>query len=241
MRGRILIVEDSVVNRMLLERLVSEQGHETTAVVDGLAALEWLDTDGEPPVDMVLLDLEMPRLDGYATLQRMKEDEQLAHLPVVVISAVDELDAVVRCIELGALDYLPKPVDPSILRARLTAGLTAKRLRDLEREYLEQVGHVIDSAVAVEGGEPPTAALAAVAQRDDALGQLARTFERMACEVQAREARLREEVRELRIAIDAERQDRQVAEITASDYFRTLRDRAADLRETIRQADDPAS
>jgi two-component system cell cycle response regulator len=236
--GRILIVEDGVVNRMLLMRLASGQGHQPTAVEDGLAALAWLDAPNHV-ADMVLLDLEMPRLDGYETLRRMKQEQRHAHLPVVVISAVDDLAAVVRCIELGALDYLPKPVDPSILRARIRTGLTAKRLRDLELEYLEQVGHVIDASVAVEHGDPPPTSLATVAERDDALGQLARTFARMAREVQAREMRLRGEVRELRIAIDAERQERQVAEITESDYFRALRERAADLRQSIRQPQQP--
>ncbi len=231
--GRVLVVEDALVNRMLLERLLREQGHAVTSVDDGLAALDVLAGAGEPPFDVVLLDLVMPRLDGYGTLERMKADPRLAHLPVIVISAVDELDSVVRCIELGALDYLPKPVDPSILRARLNAGLAAKRLRDLEREYLEQVERVIDAAAAVEADAFDPATLDAVAARDDALGQLARTFQRMAGEVRAREERLRAQVAELRIEIDEARQARQVAEITDSDYFRSLRDRAAELRRTI--------
>ena len=132
--GRVLVVEDAIVNRKLIERLLRERGHSVTAVGDGLAALEALGGDGEPSFDVVLLDLVMPGLDGYQTLERMKADPRLAHLPVIIISAVEELDSVVRCIELGALDYLPKPVDPSILRARLTAALSAKRLRDLEVE-----------------------------------------------------------------------------------------------------------
>jgi class 3 adenylate cyclase len=139
--GRVLVVEDSIVNRKLIERLLIEAGHTVTAVGDGLAALEALGGEGDsfvgdgvPPFDVVLLDLVMPGLDGYATLERMKADPQLAHLPVIVISAVEELESVVRCIGLGALDYLPKPVEPAILRARLTAALSAKRLHDLEVE-----------------------------------------------------------------------------------------------------------
>jgi two-component system cell cycle response regulator len=231
--GRVLVVEDALVNRMLLERLLREQGHEVLVAEDGQAALDRLEGEGEPSVDVVLLDLVMPRLDGYGTLERMKATPRLAHLPVIVISSVDELDSVVRCIELGALDYLPKPVDPSILRARLTAGLTAKRLRDLEREYLEQVELVIGAAAAVEADAFDPASLASVAARDDALGQLARTFQRMAGEVRAREDRLRAEVAELRIEIDEVRQERKVAEITESEYFRSLRDRAAELRRTV--------
>jgi two-component system cell cycle response regulator len=231
--GRVLVVEDALVNRMLIERLLREQGHVASGVGDGLEALDALGTDGEPPFDVVLLDLVMPGLDGYGTLARMKGDPRLAHLPVIVISAVEELDSVVRCIELGALDYLPKPVDPSILHARLNAALAAKRLRDLEREYLEEVGRVIDAAAAVEADVFERASLDTVAARDDALGQLARTFQRMAGEVRAREERLREEVRELRIEIDVARQERHVAEITDTDYFRSLRARASTLRETV--------
>ena len=228
--GRVLVVEDSLVNRKLIERLLRQDGHEVSSVGDGLAALEALGGEGEPVFDVVLLDLVMPGLDGYATLERMKADDRLAHLPVIVISAVDELGSVVRCIELGALDYLPKPVEPAILRARLCAALSAKRLRDLEREYLEQVGRVIDAARAVEAGAFDAAALNAVAARADALGQLARTFQRMAEEIRAREERLRAEVRELRIEIDLARQAQRVAEITDTDYFKELRARASDLR-----------
>lgn len=237
MNGRVLVVEDALVNRMLIERLLREQGHSVVSVADGISAIERLGTDGEPPFDVVLLDLVMPELDGYAVLERMKAAPHLAHLPVIVISAVEDLDLVVRCIELGALDYLPKPVDPSILRARLNAALSAKRLRDLEREYLVQVGRVIDAAVALEGDGFQASTLDGVASRSDALGQLARTFQRMAREVQAREERLRQEVRELRIEIDASRQDRQLAEITETDYFQSLRSRAAELRRSVSEGD----
>jgi two-component system cell cycle response regulator len=230
--ARVLVVEDALVNRMLLERLLREQGHHVTSVEDGLAALEQLqdETAAESSYDVVLLDLEMPRLDGYGTLQRMKAQPELAHLPVIIISAVDELGSVVRCIELGALDYLPKPVEPSVLRARIAAALTAKRLRDLELEYLEQVELVIAAAATVEAGSFDAVTLDGVAAREDALGQLARTFQRMAHEVQAREDRLKAQVAELRIEIDNAQQAQRVAEITDTDYFRSLRDRAKTLR-----------
>jgi two-component system, cell cycle response regulator len=234
--GRVLVVDDARVNRLLIERLLREQGHDILTAGDGLTALELLGTGGEPGVDVVLLDLVMPGLDGYETLARMKAEPRLAHLPVIVISAVDELASVVRCIELGALDYLPKPVEPAILRARLNAALSGKRLRDLEREYLEQVDRVIGAADSVESDTFDPASLDAVGAREDALGQLARTFVRMAGEVRAREDRLRREVMELKIVIDAGRQDRQVAEITETDYFRSLRGRAADLRRTVAAA-----
>jgi two-component system cell cycle response regulator len=235
MTSRALVVDDSRVNRLLLARALTELGIETVEAENGLRALEVM---ASSPVDVVLLDLLMPELDGYGTLERLRADEALRHVPVIVITAVDELDSVVRCIELGATDYLPKPFEPAILRARVTASLAGKRLRDLELEYLEQVGHVIAAASAVEAGEFDAVSLEAVAARDDALGGLARTFARMADEVRAREARLQAEVRELRIEIDASRQSTKVAEITGSDYFKDLRSRAAELRRTVGQEED---
>ncbi len=222
--GRALIVDDNKVNRMLLRRGLVEQGVDVIEAEDGKQALDTLATE---PVDVILLDLLMPVLDGYATLELIKADEGLRHLPVIVITAVEDLESVVRCIELGATDYLPKPFNAQLLRARVNASLAGKRLRDLELEYLEQVGHVIRAAGAVEAGESH------VAERDDALGTLARVFARMADEVRAREERLKAEVRELRIEIDEQRQARKVAEITDSDYFKQLRSRAQDLRRSV--------
>jgi two-component system, cell cycle response regulator len=232
-----LVVDDSRVNRLVLVRQLAGLGLEALEAENGAEALDLL--RAHPGViELVLLDVIMPELDGYATLERLRADDALRHVPVIVITAVDELDSVVRCIELGATDYLPKPFEPAILRARLAASLAGKRLRDLELEYLEQVGHVIAAASAVEAGEFQAVSLEAVAARDDALGGLARTFARMADEVRAREARLRAEVRELRIEIDASRQSTKVAEITGSDYFKDLRARAAELRREVGHEED---
>jgi DNA-binding response OmpR family regulator len=187
---------------------------------------------------LLLLDLVMPGMDGYDTLAAIKADEGLRHLPVIVISGVDELDSVVRCIEMGATDYLPKPFNAALLEARVNASLAGKRLRDLELEYLEQVGHVIDAATALEEERFDPADLETVATRDDALGVLARSFARMAGEVRAREERLRREVAELRIEIDEAKQAQRVAQITGTDYFRDLRGRAAELRRLMDE--DPA-
>jgi CheY-like chemotaxis protein len=228
--GRILVVDDSAMNRLVLQKALLEDGHTPVLAEDGLQALEVLRTEDEPPIDVVLLDLEMPVLDGYETLDRIKADERLRHLPVIVISSVEELESVVRCIENGAADYLPKPFDPALLRARLNASLAAKRLHDLELEYLEQVGRVVDAAAAVEAEDFEPEILDGVAARDDALGQLARVFQRMAREVFERERRLKAEVQQLRIEIDEARAERQVAEITDTDYFRDLQAKASKLR-----------
>jgi DNA-binding response OmpR family regulator len=152
---------------------------------------------------------------------------------VIMISAVEEMESVIRCIEMGATDYLPKPFNPALLQARLNASLAEKRLRDLELEYLEQVGYVTDAAAAVEAAAFDPESLNGVGARDDALGQLARVFQRMAREVYAREQRLKQEVQELRIELDEARQERQVAEITETDYFQRLQAQAQDLREII--------
>ena len=232
-RGRILVVEDDPLARSILTRRLQFEGHEAETAESGLQALDRLERADAAPFDVVLLDIEMPELDGYETLSRIKENEGLRHIPVIMISGVDELESIVRCIEMGATDYLPKPFDAAILRARLNASLAEKRLRDLELEYLEQVGRVIAAAGAVEADEFDPASLEGVATRDDALGQLARTFQRMALEVRAREDRLRQELRELRIEIDEQRQDRKVAEITGTEYFKNLCDRAKDLRKII--------
>ena len=229
--GRILAVEDDPLALKILRKHLESQSYNVETASSGVEALEKLSAGSV--FDVVLLDIVMPELDGYQTLERIKADEALRHIPVIMISGVDELSSVVRCIEMGATDYLQKPFDRAILQARLNSSLAEKRLRDLELEYLEQVGHVISAAAAVEANEFDPAALETVAARDDALGQLARTFQRMALEVRAREERLRQEVRELRIEIDERRQTEKVAEITGTDYFKDLRDRAKELRRIV--------
>ena len=228
--GRILVVDDSPVNQLVLTRALTANGHTPVTAEHGLQALELLASEDGPPIDVVLLDLEMPELDGYETLRRIKADDRFHHLPVIVISSVDELDSVVRCIEVGAIDYLPKPFNAAVLRARLNASLAEKRLRDLQVEYLDQVARVVDAAAAVETETFEAESLDAVAARDDALGQLARVFQRMAREIFERERRLKAQVQQLRIEVDEAKAARQVAEITDSDYFRSLQEKASSLR-----------
>jgi adenylate cyclase len=131
----LLVVDDDPINRMVLSRELERQGHRVATAENGVAALEALRA---APFDVVLLDVLMPELDGYQTLARIEEDERLRSIPVIMISALEDIKSVVRCIEMGAADYLPKPFDPVLLRARINGCLTTKRLRDLERRYLEQ-------------------------------------------------------------------------------------------------------
>ncbi|MCK9895744.1 BTAD domain-containing putative transcriptional regulator [Frankia sp. AgB32] len=127
--GRILVVDDTAINRRLLAAAVTELGHEVETAENGHRALEVLRAadDGPGGFDLVLLDLLMPVLDGYATLAEIKDDPALAAVGVIMVSAVPELESVVRCIELGAIDYLPKPYSSTMLRARLRASLQARR------------------------------------------------------------------------------------------------------------------
>ena len=226
--GYILVVDDNRLNRMRLAHSLQQEGHRSAMAEDGRQALEML---ADHLFDVVLLDLVMPELDGFQVLEQMKRDSRLRELPVIVISALDDMDSILRCIEMGATDYLPKPFDIGLLRARLNASLANKRLRDMELEYLEQVNHVIDAAAAVEEGTFECDSLNPVAERDDALGQLARVFQKMARQVYAREQSLKQQVQELRIQIDEAKKAREVAEITETDYFRDLCAKAQRLRQ----------
>jgi DNA-binding response OmpR family regulator len=195
---------------------------------NGVQALEMLSSE---TFDIVLLDLMMPELDGFQVLERMKGDSAQREIPVIIISALDEMESILRCIEMGATDYLSKPFDAGLLRARLNASLAQKRLRDIELEYLEQVDRVTLAAVAVEAGAFECTSLDSVAARDDALGKLARVFQNMARQVYTREQILRQQVQELRIEIDEVKKLRQVAEITETEYFRDLAAKAERLRQ----------
>jgi sigma-B regulation protein RsbU (phosphoserine phosphatase) len=139
----ILLVDDSPFNRLLLGRRLAELGYSnvTTASngVEGLAAI------AATPFDVVLLDIEMPELDGIGVLERLHGSGR-AEPPVIVISALTEMTAIVRCIELGAEDYLPKSFDPPLLRARLAAVLEKKRLRDLAAQRLQLLEDELESA-----------------------------------------------------------------------------------------------
>jgi adenylate cyclase len=134
--GNILVVDDNAANREMLSRRLARVGHRVQVVANGPDALALLE---QQPIDLVLLDVLMPEMSGYEVLQRLTADKALREIPVVMISALDEMDSVVRCIELGAEDYLPKPFDPVLLRARIGACLEKKRLRDREALHLRQL------------------------------------------------------------------------------------------------------
>ncbi|HEX6533725.1 MAG TPA: protein kinase [Gemmatimonadaceae bacterium] len=192
--GSLLVVDDVDLNREALGRMLERLGYTVTQAGNGRRALEVLEATD---IDLVLLDIMMPEMNGYQVLERRRGDPRLHDIPFIMISALDELDSVVRCIEMGAEDYLTKPFEPVLLRARVGACLEKKRLRDTEVEYLRQVERVIDAATAVEAGRYVPGSLASVARRADELGRLARVFDAMVAGVRAREERLRRQVSDL--------------------------------------------
>ena len=133
---RVLIVDDDAINRELLARRLQKMGYKTRQAETGHHALDELK---QRPFDLVLLDIMMPELDGYATLEHIKTDPSLRHLPVIMLTALAGVESTARCIEAGAEDYIPKPFNSVILRARITATLEKKRLRDQEQAALLQL------------------------------------------------------------------------------------------------------
>jgi adenylate cyclase len=133
--GRLLVVDDNKVNRLLLGRSLEQQGHTIEMAENGRQALEMMQAK---PFDLVLLDIEMPEMDGYQVLERATADLRLRDIPIIITSALEEVDSVVKCIEMGAEDYLTKPVNPVLLKARIGASLEKKRLRDQQRELIKK-------------------------------------------------------------------------------------------------------
>jgi adenylate cyclase len=133
--ARLLVADDNRVNRLLLSRSLELQGHTVAMAENGRVALEMLRKDR---FDLVLLDMEMPEMTGFEVLEALAADPALRDLPVIVTSSLEGVDHIVRCIELGAEDYLPKPVNPVLLKARLNASLEKKRLRDQQKEMVRR-------------------------------------------------------------------------------------------------------
>jgi two-component system, sensor histidine kinase and response regulator len=134
--GLLLVVDDDPANREVLSRRLERQGHEVRTASNGRDAMRIL---SEGAFDLVLLDIMMPEMDGYEVLGKIKADERLQHIPVIMISALNELQSVVRCVEAGAEDYLTKPFNATLLKARIGASLEKKRGRDRESALFAQL------------------------------------------------------------------------------------------------------
>jgi class 3 adenylate cyclase len=134
--ARLLVVDDSELNRDILCRRLQHQGYRVDAAENGRQAMQMLRAQ---PFDVVLLDVMMPEMNGYQVLETVKNDDRLRHIPIIMISAFDDVESVAHCIQMGAEDYLPKTFNPVLLKARIEGSLEKKRLRDREQAYLEQI------------------------------------------------------------------------------------------------------
>jgi len=151
---RLLVVDDNEDNRYTLVTRLQLEGYENiTTADDGESALELL---RRQEFDLILLDVMMPRMDGYQVLQHLKAEGRLHNIPVIMISALSEINSVVRCIELGAVDYLAKPFDPVLLRARVSASLEKKHLRDAVRTHLARLEEELEAARELQMSMVPT-------------------------------------------------------------------------------------
>lgn len=226
----ILVVDDNEMNRNMLSRRLQQLGHQVEQAGDGDTALRML---RRRSYDLLLLDIIMPGLDGYEVLEVLRSDPELSALPVLVISALTEMASVARCIELGAVDFLPKHVDTVVLRARVSRSIEQKCTRDRERSYLNDVAVLTAAAASVRDGlAVDETAIGQVAGRGDDLGELARAFGRMVQEINQREAALRAQLAEVqRLEVDATSRAQAVSEITDSEYFQQLRAKAQLLRQ----------
>ena len=151
-RGRLLIADDNKVNRLLLARTLEVQGHQITIVDSGTEALQRLRSER---YDLLLVDLEMPGLDGFAVLEQITLDPALRDVPVIVASSVESVAQIARCIELGAEDFLHKPVNPVLLNARVGSCLDKKRLRDQQKALVERNATAASGIAAAQGGGMP--------------------------------------------------------------------------------------
>jgi sigma-B regulation protein RsbU (phosphoserine phosphatase) len=151
---RLLVVDDNEDNRYTLIMRLEIEGYSNIAIAeDGEQALALL---GSQEFDLVLLDVMMPKVDGYQVLQQLKADGRLVNIPVIMISALNEIDSVVRCVELGAVDYLSKPFNPVLLKARVGASLEKKRLRDEVRAHLARMEEELEAARQLQMSMVPT-------------------------------------------------------------------------------------
>jgi CheY-like chemotaxis protein len=192
---RLLVVDDTEAPRKMLVRLLERLGYDVVAAAGGLEAMAIAERGR---VDVIVSDIEMPECDGFELLVRLKANDATRDIPVIVVSGLDAAASVVRCIELGAEDHLAKPFDSLLLQARVRASLERKRLRDQELGYLRRVAQLTVAAEEVENATYRPGSLGNLAGQDDALGRLARVFDRVVSGWQSREARLQRRVRQLR-------------------------------------------
>jgi CheY-like chemotaxis protein len=193
--ARVLAVDDDALIRTLLSRHVSRLGHTVIQAENGRVALERVRQEAP---DLVLTDINMPVMDGLALLKELKRSEDTRHIPVIVLSAQDDVESVAECIRNGAEDHLAKPFEPAVLNARVSSSLDRKRMQDLERDYRRRVSMITAAAEAVERESYLSEMLAPISSQPDQLGRLARVFDRMVSGLASRQERLQQRVSKLR-------------------------------------------
>jgi MinD-like ATPase involved in chromosome partitioning or flagellar assembly/DNA-binding response OmpR family regulator len=224
--GMILAIDDS--NPELLARQLKRHGYTVTTASSAQQGLRLLKA---MPCDLILLDVIMPGMNGLELLEQLKQHETWRHIPVIMISALDEVEGAVKCIELGAEDYLQKPFDPTLLKARIGACLEKKRLRDQEILYLQQVKRLTTAAAEIEAKAFNPSSLNDLNQQSDEFGQLVRVFQRMAQEVQSRERSLEQQVSFLQASIHQDQRLRIADEIATTNHFRQIQKRGKGSRD----------
>jgi DNA-binding response OmpR family regulator len=191
--SRLLVVDDSEGPRKVVARLLERIGYEVVVAGDGLEGMAIAERER---IDVIISDIEMPNCNGFEFLERLKANDVTRDIPVIVVSGVDDNESVVRCIELGAEDHLTKPFDSLLLQARIRTSLERRRSRDHELDYLRRVAELTVAAEEVENATYSAGSVSHLASEDDALGRLARVFDRVVSGWQSKEARLRRQIRE---------------------------------------------
>jgi serine/threonine protein kinase/FixJ family two-component response regulator len=191
----VLVVEDDIRILQLLERTLVSWGLEVVTAPNGRDGLE---IAMRAAIDLILTDIEMPQMDGLTLLENLKSRPATRNIPVIVVSSVDDMDHVTRCIQLGAEDHIPKPFSHQLLSARVRASLERKRLHDAETDALRRITALIEAAEAVERDAYTQDSLSAVTSRQDGLGRLARVFDHMVTTLKSKEERLRRRLLRLR-------------------------------------------
>jgi CheY-like chemotaxis protein/drug/metabolite transporter (DMT)-like permease len=195
-KGRILIVDDGRTNRLKMTMSAKALGHEAVAVEDGAKALAKLAID---EFDVVLLDIVMPEIDGFEVLRQIGKDDNLRHIPVIVVSALEDMEDIVKAIKLGAVDFLPKNFDVVLLEARINSCLEKKKRRDQEIRTLSEVRRLTDAASELDSVDfnPTQSGVQDIAMRSDPLGQLALVLLNKSIEVYNRQLSQRQQIKTL--------------------------------------------
>jgi sigma-B regulation protein RsbU (phosphoserine phosphatase) len=231
--GKILAADDDNYNLEILAKFLHKQGHVVTTVEDGVQALDALSSG---KFDLVLLDIMMPNLDGFEALKRIKESDSLMSTPVIMISALDELSSVVRCIEYGAEDYLPKPYNATLLRARIGSCLERKAWVDQNLRLIDQL-ETSQSKIDVELKEAGKQLdeLKARFNDDVSLEQFVKAFERINQSLVGQKRQIAATLQDLQIEINRKVVSAQVKSIVTNPEFVSLSDRAKAMRDRRRK------